>query len=61
MLPIFRGMVRRQRRERVLQLLDQVQAWEVHGRDLLCQLLELTDPDDDLHQECGRMLELMDR
>jgi hypothetical protein len=38
-----------------------VEAWEAQGRDLLCQLLELTDPDDDLHQECGRMLELLDR
>jgi hypothetical protein len=61
MLPIFRGMVRRQRRDRVMQLLEGVEAWEAQGRDLLCQLLELTDPDDDLHQECGRMLELLDR
>jgi hypothetical protein len=60
MLPIFRGMVRRQRRERIQQLLEQIEQWEIEGRDLFAQVVELTDPEDDLSVECRRVLELLE-
>ena len=60
MLPIFRGMIRRQRRERIQQLLEQIEQWEIEGRDLFAQVVELTDPDDDLSVECRRVLELLE-
>jgi hypothetical protein len=59
MLPIFRGMVRRQRRERIQLLLEQIEQWEMEGRDLFAQVVELTEPDDDLGVECRRVLELL--
>ena len=60
MLPIFRGMIRRQRRERIQQLLQQIEQWEIEGRDLFAQVVELTDPEDDLSVECRRVLELLE-
>lgn len=60
MLPIFRGMIRRQRRERIQQLLEQIEQWEIEGRGLFAQVVELTDPDDDLSAECQRVLELLE-
>jgi hypothetical protein len=60
MLPIFRGMVRRQRRERIRELLELIEQWEIEGRDLFAQVVELTDPDDDLSVECRRVLELLE-
>ena len=60
MLPIFRGMIRRQRRERIQQLLEQIEQWEIEGRDLFAQVVELTDPEDDLSVECRRVLELLE-
>jgi len=59
MLPIFRGMTRRRRRERIAQLLERIEVWELEGRDLFAQVVELTDPDDDLGCECRRVLELL--
>lgn len=60
MLPIFRGMIRRHRRERINQLLAQIEAWEIEGRDLFAQVAELTDPDDDLGAECRRIWALLE-
>jgi hypothetical protein len=58
-LPIFRGMSRRRRRERIADLLVQIEAWEIEGRDLFAQVVELTEPDDDLGAECRRCLDLL--
>jgi hypothetical protein len=60
MLPIFRNMIRRHRRERIQQLLAQIEVWEIDGRDLFAQVVELTEPDDDLGVECRRVLELLE-
>lgn len=59
MLPIFQGMIRRHRRERIQKLLQQIEAWEIEGRDLFAQVVELTDPEDDLSAECRRVLDLL--
>lgn len=48
------------RRRHLAQLLDDLQQWEVDGRDLLAQVVELSDPDDDLHAEVSRLLALLD-
>ena len=56
----IRIVTRAWRRRRLAQLLEDLQAWEAEGRDLLAQVVELTDPDDDLHCECARVLELLD-
>jgi hypothetical protein len=47
------------RRRRLAQLVDDLQLWEAQGRDLLAQVVELTEPDDDLHTEAARVLELL--
>jgi hypothetical protein len=47
------------RRRHLAQLLDDLGEWEADGRDLLAQVVELTDPDDDLHLECRRILDLL--
>jgi hypothetical protein len=47
------------RRRRLVELLDCLQAWEAEGRDLLAQVVELTEPDDDLHCEAQRVLDLL--
>ncbi len=60
MIPIFRGMIRRHRRVRIAGLLEQIEQWEIEGRDLFAQVVELTDPDDDLGTECRRVLELLE-
>lgn len=60
MLPILRGMIRRHRKARIDALVVEVEAWEAEGRDLLAQLLELSDPADDLAGECRRLLHLLD-
>ena len=56
----LRLVSRRFRRQRIESLLLELQEWEVQGRDILAQLVELTEPDDDLHCECARVLELLD-
>ena len=55
-LPVVR---RAWRRRRLAQLVDQLQLWEIEGRDLLAQVVELTEHGDDLHQECARVLDLL--
>jgi hypothetical protein len=47
------------RRRQLSQLLDDLQAWEADGRDLLAQIVELSDPGDDLYWECERILNLL--
>lgn len=47
------------RRRRLAELLDRLQVWELEGRDLLAQVVELTEPDDDLHCEANRVLDLL--
>lgn len=47
------------RRRRLAQLVDDLQLWEAEGRDLLAQVVELTEPDDDLHAEAARVLDLL--
>lgn len=47
------------RRRRLAGLLDQLQLWELEGRDLLAQVVELSEPGDDLHGECARVLALL--
>ena len=59
MLPIFRGMIRKARRRRIQELLARIEVWEIEGRDLFAQVVELTDPEDDLGVECRRVLELL--
>lgn len=49
------------RMRRINQLLTRLESWEQEGRDLLAQLLELTDQGDDIHAECARVLDLLDR
>lgn len=48
------------RRRRLVQLMEDLQLWELDGRELLAQVVELTDPGDDLHREASRVLELLD-
>lgn len=57
---LIRLMPRQWRQQRTEQLLLQLQSWELEGRDLLAQLIELTDQGDDLHVECRRVLELLE-
>ncbi len=47
------------RRRQLAQLLEDLCEWEADGRDLLAQVVELTDPEDDLHVECRRILDLL--
>lgn len=47
------------RRCRLAQLLDDLQRWEIEGRDLLAQVVEFTDEGDDLHCEAARVLDLL--
>lgn len=48
------------RRARIRRLMTQLDAWEADGRALVCQIIELTDPGDDAHLECLRILELLE-
>ena len=52
-------MTRRGRRARIAELLNQVEVWEVQGQGLFAQLVELTDPEDDLGVECRRVRDLL--
>jgi hypothetical protein len=58
-LPIFRNMTRRNRRQRIAALLERIEVWEKEGINLFAQVVELTDPDDDLGAECRRVLDLL--
>lgn len=59
-LPTFRLVSLAWRRRRIPQLLEDLQAWEQEGRDLLAQIAELTDPDDDIHATCERVLRALE-
>lgn len=59
--PILRGMIRRNRRRRALALVQEIEQWEKHGRDLLAALLEITEDTDDLAAEARRLIEALDR
>ena len=59
-LPILRGMIRRHRRTRVLELVSELEQWEREGRNLLAALLEITEETDDLAVEARRILETLD-
>ena len=54
--PLISRFIQAWRRRRLAQVLDDLQAWEHQGRDILAQVLELTDPDDDLHAVAVRLL-----
>ena len=54
--PLISGVIQAWRRRRLAQVLDDLQTWEHQGRDILAQVLELTDPDDDLHAAAVRLL-----
>lgn len=58
---VIRFMPRRMRQARIHKLLERLEAWESEGRDLLAQLVELTDQGDDIHCEVLRVLELLER
>jgi len=45
---------------RVLQLIDDLEAHEGKMRNLLLQIVEFTQPDDDLYGECRRLLKALD-
>jgi len=60
MIPLLSAMTRLQRLRRVRGLVDRLEAWEQEGRDLLAQVLDLSDPDEDLACECRRLLEHLD-
>ena len=59
-LPVFRLVSRVWRRRHIAQLLDDLQQWEADGRDLLAQLIELTDQGDDLHAAAVRLLDALE-
>lgn len=59
-LPSFRVVSQAWRRRRIPQLLEDLQAWEQEGRDLLAQIVELTDPEDDTHATCARVLRALE-
>ena len=52
-------MLRRHRRQRIRLLLVQIETWEREGQGLFAQMVELTDPNDDLGIECRRVLDLL--
>ena len=45
---------------RITQLTDEVAHHERQMRNAVAGLIELTDPGDDLHVECQRLLEALD-
>lgn len=47
------------RRRYMAQLLDDLAQWEADGRDLLAQVVELTDEGDEIHTEAARILDLL--
>jgi len=48
------------RQRRIHALVDEIEIHEARLRDLCAALMELTDPDDDLHVEIVRLLEALD-
>jgi hypothetical protein len=59
-LPRFFVLGRRRRMQRINQLIDELGQWEEQGRGILSNLLELTDPDDDLSGEISRLIAALD-
>lgn len=57
--PFVPTVSRMWRRRRLAELIESLTEWEVVGRDLLAQVIELTDADDDLHTEARRVLDLL--
>lgn len=56
----FRVLSQLVRRRRLHRLIDDLELHEHAMRDLCAALMELTDPDDDLHVEVQRLLEALD-
>lgn len=52
-------MIKRHRRQRIAELLTRVEIWENEGLGLFAQLVELTEPEDDLGVECRRVRDLL--
>ena len=50
----------RNKRKRIRALVDEVSHHERQMRNAVAALVELTDPGDDLHVECLRLLEQLD-
>jgi hypothetical protein len=59
-LPFLSVMLARHRRARIQQLLSEVEQWEHKGRDMFAALVELTEPEDPLGEECRRVWELLE-
>lgn len=57
--PFVPTVSRMWRRRRLAELIESLTEWEVVGRDLLAQVIELTDDDDDMHTEARRVLDLL--
>jgi hypothetical protein len=55
----FRVLGKLRRRALLGCLLEELEAWEIEGRNLLARAIELSDPEDDLHAECRRVLDLL--
>lgn len=49
----------RQRRQRIAELLEQVEQWEQSGLDIFAALVDITEPDDALGLEVRRVLDLL--
>ena len=56
-VPLFRG---RARKKRIDALVDEIGHHERQMRNAVAKLVELTEPGDDLHVECRRLLEQLD-
>ena len=56
----FRLVSLRNKRSRIKALVDEVGHHERQLRNAVAQLVELTEPGDDLHVECRRLLEQLD-
>lgn len=56
-IPLIRG---RARKKRIDALVEEVAHHERQIRNALSGLIELTEPGDDLHVECRRLLEALD-
>lgn len=57
----FGVMTGRHRQAKLEKLLHELEIWERVGRDLLCQVVELSNPGDEVHLEALRVLELLNR
>lgn len=53
-------MSKARRKRRMKELVEQLGGLEAEMRDLCAALVELTDPDDDLHASIARLLQALD-